>query len=112
MIARWQIAPLVASGLSAGAAGRLVAQALQYHDQRPAVASSVGVAAAEAAAAAHEFGWSNTGPHGVGVDFAASSARSIEPLVEGRNFYPRILDDIRAAQIAPTNARLRSHGTA
>ena len=37
-------------------------------------------------------------PNQVGIDYAWSSAASVEPIPEGRNFYPRILGDIGRAQ--------------
>jgi cardiolipin synthase A/B len=37
-------------------------------------------------------------PHDAAMDFAWSTAATIEPLVEGANFFPRILADIEAAQ--------------
>ena len=37
-------------------------------------------------------------PHDAALDFAWSTAATIEPWVEGRNFFPRILDDVEAAR--------------
>jgi cardiolipin synthase len=37
-------------------------------------------------------------PHDAAFDFAPSTAATIEPWVEGRNFFPRIFDDVEAAR--------------
>ncbi len=37
-------------------------------------------------------------PHDVGIDYAWSTAASIEPFVEGSNFYPRIFADVEQAR--------------
>jgi len=36
-------------------------------------------------------------PHDAALDFAWSTAATIDPWVEGRNFFPRIFDDVEAA---------------
>jgi len=36
-------------------------------------------------------------PHDAALDFAWSTAATIDPWVEGRNFFPRIFDDVKAA---------------
>ena len=38
------------------------------------------------------------GPHDVGIDYAWATAASIEPFVEGSNFYPRIFADVEQAR--------------
>ena len=37
-------------------------------------------------------------PHGAALDFAWSTAATIEPWVEGANFFPRIFADVEAAR--------------
>jgi cardiolipin synthase len=37
-------------------------------------------------------------PHDAALDFAWSTAASIEPLVEGENFFPRIFEDVEGAR--------------
>jgi cardiolipin synthase A/B len=37
------------------------------------------------------------GPHDAALDYAWSTAATIDPLVEGKNFFPRIFEDIEAA---------------
>jgi cardiolipin synthase A/B len=57
------------------------------------------ITAADAAAATEAFvADRDNGPHDVGIDYAWSTAATIEPLVEGRNFYPRILEDVERAR--------------
>ena len=41
---------------------------------------------------------SGTRPHDAALDFAWSTAATIEPWVEGANFFPRIFEDIEGAQ--------------
>jgi cardiolipin synthase len=40
----------------------------------------------------------NARPSGVGMPYAWSTAATIDPWPEGRNFFPRIFDDVRAAR--------------
>ena len=57
------------------------------------------VTAAEARAATEAFAArEGTRPHDAALDFAWSTAATLEPLVEGVNFFPRILADVEAAQ--------------
>jgi cardiolipin synthase A/B len=58
-----------------------------------AVTSADAQAATEAFAAAP---W--TRPHDAAFDFAWSTAATIDPLVEGRSFFPRIVDDVESAR--------------
>jgi cardiolipin synthase len=56
------------------------------------------VTAAEAEAATEAFAARDgTRPHDADLDFAWSTAATIEPLVEGRTFFPRIFADVEAA---------------
>jgi len=57
-----------------------------------AVTASGALAATEAFAARDDVR-----PHDAALDFAWSTAATIDPLVEGRNFFPRIFDDVEAA---------------
>ena len=57
------------------------------------------VTAAEAKDATEAFAArDDTRPHDAALDFAWSTAATIEPLVEGRTFFPRIFGDIEAAR--------------
>jgi cardiolipin synthase A/B len=57
------------------------------------------VTSADAAAATEAFAARDgIGPHDAAFDFAWSTAATIEPLVEGANFFPRIFADIEAAR--------------
>jgi cardiolipin synthase len=58
-----------------------------------ALTSADAQAATEAFAAAP---W--TRPHDAALDFAWSTAATIDPLVEGRSFFPRIFDDVESAR--------------
>ncbi len=49
-------------------------------------------------AATVAFRESGSGPHDVGLDYAWSTAASVEPFAEGSEFYPRIFADIEAAE--------------
>jgi cardiolipin synthase len=56
------------------------------------------VTAAQAEAATEAFAARDgTRPHDAALDFAWSTAATIEPLVEGRTFFPRIFADVEAA---------------
>lgn len=44
-----------------------------------------------------EFAAASHGPHDVGLDYAPTTAATVEPWAEGVEFYPRILADIEAA---------------
>src|SRR6187397_3553470 len=62
----------------------------------PPPSSAVTPAGAEAAT--REFAArSGTRPHDAALDFAWSTAATIEPWVEGANFFPRIFKDIEDA---------------
>ena len=57
------------------------------------------VTAAEAEAATEAFvAREGVGPHDAALDFARSTAATIEPWVEGANFFPRIFADVEAAR--------------
>jgi cardiolipin synthase len=56
--------------------------------------TAAGARSATEAFAARE----GTRPHDAALDFAWSTAATIEPLVEGVSFFPRILADVEAAQ--------------
>jgi cardiolipin synthase len=57
------------------------------------------VTAAEAEAATEAFAARDSPrPHDAALDFAWSTAATIEPWVEGRNFFPRIFADVEAAR--------------
>ena len=60
----------------------------------PDAVTSVGAEAATEAFVAR----ADPRPHDVGVDYAWATAASIEPFVEGKNFYPRIFADVERAQ--------------
>ncbi len=63
----------------------------------PPPSDAVTAAGAEAATKAFAAR-SGTRPHDAALDFAWSTAATIEPLVEGANFFPRIFADIEAAR--------------
>jgi len=56
------------------------------------------VTSAGAEAATTTFAARRRRPHDAALDFAWSTAASIEPWVEGANFFPRIFADVEAAQ--------------
>ena len=57
------------------------------------------VTSAEAEAATRAFAErSGTRPHDAALDYAWSTAATIEPLVEGATFFPRIFDDLEGAK--------------
>ena len=57
------------------------------------------VTSADAQAATEAFAARDgTRPHDAALDFAWSTAATIEPLVEGANFFPRIFADVEAAR--------------
>ncbi len=60
----------------------------------PGAVTSAGAQAATEAFAARD----GTRPHDAALDFAWSTAATIEPLVEGKNFFPRIFADVEAAR--------------
>jgi cardiolipin synthase len=61
--------------------------------------SADAVTAGGARAATEEFAArAGTRPHDAALDFAWSTAATIEPLVEGANFFPRIFADVEAAR--------------
>ncbi len=63
----------------------------------PPPANAVTAAGAEAATKAFA-GRDGTRPHDADLDFAWSTAATIEPLVEGKRFFPRIFADVEAAR--------------
>jgi phosphatidylserine/phosphatidylglycerophosphate/cardiolipin synthase-like enzyme len=63
----------------------------------PPPPDAVAPAGAEAATKAFAAR-SGTRPHDAALDFAWSTAATIEPWVEGANFFPRIFEDIEGAQ--------------
>jgi cardiolipin synthase len=60
----------------------------------PDAVSSAGAQTATEAFAARD----GTGPHDAALPFAWSTAATIEPLVEGVSFFPRIFDDVEGAR--------------
>jgi cardiolipin synthase A/B len=60
----------------------------------PDAVTAAGAEAATEAFAAQD----GVGPHDAALDYAWSTAATIEPLVEGKNFFPRIFEDIEAAR--------------
>jgi cardiolipin synthase A/B len=94
-------------GRRALAIGALVAAALfvlvyrqvlgvTQHDSWPPPVDAVTAAGAEGAAEAF-IARGGVRPHDAALDFAWSTAAMIDPQVEGKNFFPRILDDVEAA---------------
>jgi cardiolipin synthase len=63
----------------------------------PPPPDAVTPAGAEAATSAFASR-SGTRPHDAALDFAWSTAATIEPLVEGANFFPRIFEDVEGAR--------------
>ena len=63
----------------------------------PPPADAVTSAGAQAATEAF-VARGGTRPHDAALPFAWSTAATIEPLVEGANFFPRIFADVEAAQ--------------
>ena len=59
----------------------------------PDAVTAAGALAATQAFAARD----GVRPHDAALDFAWSTAATIDPLVEGKNFFPRIFDDVEAA---------------
>ena len=91
---------LAIAGLAFAAIFVLVFQQVLGITQRPSWPPPVdAVASAEAQAATEAF-VARTGarPHDAALPFAWSTAATIEPLVEGANFFPRIFADIEAAR--------------
>jgi cardiolipin synthase A/B len=60
----------------------------------PDAVTSAGAEAATEAFVARD----GVGPHDAALDFAWSTAATIEPLVEGKSFFPRIFADVEAAR--------------
>ena len=60
----------------------------------PGAVTASGAQAATEAFAARD----GTRPRDAALDFAWSTAATIEPLVEGKNFFPRIFADVEAAR--------------
>jgi cardiolipin synthase A/B len=95
----WRIALAVAGLIVAGLFVVLFRQVLWITEQDnwppppDAVTSARAESATEAFAARDDVG-----PRDAALDFAWSTAATIEPWVEGSNFFPRIFADIEAAQ--------------
>ena len=88
------IVALVAAALFVG----LYRQALGV-TQRPSwPPPSDAVTSAGAQAGVEEFARDDARPHDAAFDFAWSTAATIDPWVEGANFFPRIFADVEAAQ--------------
>jgi cardiolipin synthase len=66
-------------------------------DSWPPPADAVTAAGAEAATAAFAAR-DGARPHDAALDFARSTAATIEPRVEGKNFFPRIFDDVERSR--------------
>jgi phosphatidylserine/phosphatidylglycerophosphate/cardiolipin synthase-like enzyme len=93
--------------LIAGVAGLVVASALAVGwwrilriVQRPSWPPGPGaVTAAGAQTATETFaGQPGHSPHELGIEYAWSTAAAIEPWAAGRNFFPRILEDVARAR--------------
>jgi cardiolipin synthase len=84
------------AGLAAGASfyGRVFA--IRQRPSWPPPPDAV--TPAGAAAATRAFAAGNDGPRNAPLEFAWSTAATIEPWVEGASFFPRILADIEAAR--------------
>jgi len=93
-------AALAILGLIAAAFFVLVFRQVLGITQRPSwppPANAVTAAGAEAATEAFAAR-DGTRPHDADLDFAWSTAATIEPLVEGKRFFPRIFADVEAAR--------------
>jgi phosphatidylserine/phosphatidylglycerophosphate/cardiolipin synthase-like enzyme len=98
--ARRARAALAIVGLMGAAFFVLVFRQVLGITQRPSwppPANAVTAAGAEAATKAFA-GRDGTRPHDADLDFAWSTAATIEPLVEGKRFFPRIFADVEAAR--------------
>jgi phosphatidylserine/phosphatidylglycerophosphate/cardiolipin synthase-like enzyme len=99
-VLRWVRAALPIAGLVAAALFVLVFRqvlGVEQRDSWPPAADAVTAARAEAATeafAARE----GTRPDDAAFDFARSTAATIDPLVEGSTFFPRIFEDVEAAR--------------
>jgi len=96
---RWALA---GAGLVAGALLVGLYRRVLWITQRPSwppPPDAVQAPDAEAATAAFASR-SDTGPHDAALDFAWSNAATLEPWVEGANFFPRIFEDVEAARSA------------
>ena len=91
---------LAIAGLVAAAAFVLVFRQVLGITQRPSwPPPSDAVTPARARAATEAFAAQNgTRPHDATLDFAWSTAATIDPWPEGANFFPRIFDDVEAAR--------------
>jgi len=100
MAARWWRPALAVVGIAAAAFFFLVSRQVLAIVQKPSwppAADAITAAGAEQAVrafAARE----DARPADVGLPYAWSTAATIEPWPEGESFFPRILDDIRAAR--------------
>ena len=95
----WRIA-LAAAGLVLAALFVLVFRKVLWiteHDHWPPPPDAVTSVRAEAATEAFA-GRDGVGPHDAALDFAWSTAATIDPWVEGTKFFPRIFADIEAAR--------------
>ena len=73
--------------------------------QRPSQPPPDAVTPAGAEAATKAFAArSRARPHDAALDFAWSTAATIEPWVEGANFFPRIFEDIEEARSRPSTS--------
>jgi len=91
---------LAIAGLVAAAAFVLVFRQVLGITQRPSwPPPSDAVTPARARAATEAFAaQKGTRPHDATLDFAWSTAATIDPWPEGANFFPRIFDDVEAAR--------------
>jgi cardiolipin synthase A/B len=99
-VLRWVRAALPIAGLVAAALFVLVFRQVLGVEQRaswPPQADAVTAARAEAATEAFAAR-DGTRPDDAAFDFAWSTAATIDPLVEGRTFFPRIFEDVEAAR--------------
>ncbi|MFW2336591.1 phospholipase D-like domain-containing protein [Ilumatobacter sp.] len=75
----------------------LLRQVLAIGEDRSWPPPTDAITAAEAEAATADFVAEGLGPHDVGLDYAWSTAASVEPWAEGATFYPKIFDDVAGA---------------
>jgi phosphatidylserine/phosphatidylglycerophosphate/cardiolipin synthase-like enzyme len=96
----WWKPALAVTGLLAAACLLVVCRQVLLIEQKPSwPPPSDAVASADAEASTEAFAaQSDPRPHDVGIDYAWSTAASIEPFVEGSTFYPRIFSDVERAR--------------